>query len=1000
MATNEGLRAAIEQQRAVLAQLEAEFKALEASDAVRESAELRGQLNKLRGDYDAAIERERVLAEENANVKTALYEQIYNEKVRLVNTTEQKLDAYFTASGEVQENRLTVLENTVKARINAMRDELNKHNIDARDELYAQLEALSMLTDERLAAARAAATETSVPFSAAERAELDALKSEPVTDEQLRGVAKKNNLERFVGLNILNAAGILLIIVGVIAVARLTYVNLNDTLKGVLMFALGAVMLVAGELMNRRKPNIFALGITAGGIGVLYVALATSYFALHILGVLPAMVVCVLITAAAFLLSVRYNSQAILTFALIGGYLPIFSIFESETAYYAVMLFFVVLNLLALMTSFKRKWRAASFIGLAMNIIGTFFIVLSFWEAYTAGQRAISLLYVVFAFLVYTLIPIIGTLRTQARFRKSDVVLLAINTVFSTAAMYVAFYRFDLDAYFGALAIIYAVIYLALGRFLEVKFAEKQPSVKTLFYLTGLAFVVLVIPLQFDVMWLSLGWLAEGVLLATYGILRNEKLMRRVGVIIGALCLAAFLRFDLWWRFGDGLFMWKYLAITLGTLIILAAYAYKKQSSKGGVLVYKLCALANVWFYTIYIIAKLIGDNFDYNTFNVTYMIFAVSITATFVLAYVLPRIRPIADGAVRVMSVVLHLIGVVWLFVVNATMSPNAAYWWSAVMVTSGVKVLGNIVIVVTGVVSVLAVHDVLKTIITRRRVGVEWFPTILSGYAVLILTQNLIAHYNLAFSSMVITIIYVLTALAWIIFGFVRRYTFIRHFGLGLALLSVVKLFLVDLWGLTEGRRIVSYFALGVTLLAISFVYQRFSRRLELSEAATRGIGETARRTRAARQAAELRAAQEAAEAERIRVEAQREAEETFPETQYVAPLSGAGDDADSDAGDRAVAPLQPAAIIVPPVTPPQSAADRFAKQPKPSAADRFSKPKRGKRGATAAPMASNVPYDGVQPTDEHTARADMESAPMGAAIAPVPPTSPTEDNDETNN
>jgi len=64
------------------------------------------------------------------------------------------------------------------------------------------------------------------------------------------------------------------------------------------------------------------------------------------------------------------------------------------------------------------------------------------------------------------------------------------------------------------------------------------------------------------------------------------------------------------------------------------------------------------------------------------------------------------------------------------------------------------------------------------------------------------------------------------------VKRYSFIRRFGLGLAILAVIKLFIIDLFSLTQGFRIVSYFALGITLLAISFVYQYFSKRLERME------------------------------------------------------------------------------------------------------------------------------------------------------------------------
>jgi uncharacterized membrane protein len=55
-------------------------------------------------------------------------------------------------------------------------------------------------------------------------------------------------------------------------------------------------------------------------------------------------------------------------------------------------------------------------------------------------------------------------------------------------------------------------------------------------------------------------------------------------------------------------------------------------------------------------------------------------------------------------------------------------------------------------------------------------------------------------------------------------------RKFGLGLAISAVVKLFIIDLSHLTSGYRIVSYFALGITLVAISFVYQYFNKRLDI--------------------------------------------------------------------------------------------------------------------------------------------------------------------------
>lgn len=108
------------------------------------------------------------------------------------------------------------------------------------------------------------------------------MKQERITDEQMNQIAKKNNIESLVGLSILNKLGIFLILIGIIAASRYTYVRLPDLLRGIMMLVLGGGMLMSGELMNRKKANVFSQGITAGGVAVLYIALSVSYFDLKL----------------------------------------------------------------------------------------------------------------------------------------------------------------------------------------------------------------------------------------------------------------------------------------------------------------------------------------------------------------------------------------------------------------------------------------------------------------------------------------------------------------------------------------------------------------------------------------------------------------------------------------------------------------------------------------------------------------------------------------------
>ena len=736
---------------------------------------------------------------------------------------------------------MTALEQSIRIRINYMRSALAKGRIDLRDDVYAKLDEVSALTDSRLTEARANTAQAQGLFSQRERDAFAALKEEQITDEQIVAVAKKNNLERIVGLNVLNVVGVFLLIIGAITLARFTYYRLTDVMKGIMLFALGGILLAAGEMLNRKKPNVFSLGISAGGIGILYAALATSYFGLRILEMYPALIVCVLITAGAFVLSRHYNAQTIAVFALIGGYLPMYSIGSDAVIAYGAMLYFVALNLLALLLSFSKKWRVTSFIGLALNIVGTCYLCLrfAFDNADSLPARILTILYVLFAFLIYTAIPIISNWRTGAGFRKSDVVLLAINTFFSSLIMYGVFYGFDMDDYTGLLAVFFAVIYLFLGRVIEKKFSGEQRHMGALFYLTGLAFVVLMIPLQFGRVWLSLGWLAEGVFLAAYGVVANEKRIRQAGLTVSLLCLAAFVLYDCRWL-GDTLFPYKYLAITLGSLILLGAYMVKRMMSGLFVKVYKYVTLANVWLYSMYVLLKLLGDLlyslYGYQTaFRIDYLLGAAAVTATFILAFAFSQIRLLADTGVNVLTIALYGIGIVALAVLNTALSPAARAYMRADTPAMAITAGAALVLVAMALLSVLALRQALHILVAERKLGVQWYPLILSGYGVIILTQNLIVQYDLSFASAAISILYGLTAFAWIAFGFLRRYSLIRKFGLGLALLSVIKLFVVDLAVLTQGYRILSYFVLGITLIAISFVYQYFNKRLELREGAT---------------------------------------------------------------------------------------------------------------------------------------------------------------------
>lgn len=832
MSTVDNLKSILANQKEALRNLETEIINIETSDLLIENQSLKTELEKYKEFLNKQKSDNLKISEENKKLRNALYEQFYNEKIQILNMVKSKMDVYYKSNIQGEVNRLISLESSIKKQIDEMVNVLKANRVGIEEEIYKELEELRSKLNIKITLAREEFARKTGAFSENRAEELTKLKQEKVTEEEIKARVKQNNIESFVGLNIMNKLGILMLVIGVIAASQFTYTKLPDMMKGIFAFTFGIVLLIVGELLNRKKPNVFSLGITSGGIAVLYVALALSFFRFRIIDIYPALGLCILITALAFVLSKWYNSQTISAFAMIGGYLPLFSIAGSKTIVYGAMVYFVILNILALIISVNRKWTATAYIGFVLNVIGTFYISgIMFFGSFSnelfSIDDFITILYIIFAFIIYTIIPVMGSFKKKLSFKNSDIVLMTLNTVISTLLLYSVFYILKLSDFTGLLAIVFAIVYLSLGKFVE-NYMTKEQKARGLFYITSLTFIVLIIPFQFGKVWLSLGWLVEGITLLSYGIYKELKDFKKAGVIISFLCLAAFILFDVF-SFDSSLFVYKYLAITTGSIVVLGSLMYKKNLAGKQILLFKYATVINLWIFLLYItddkLGRYLSRLLQNSSLNLDYLISAAMILVSLLNAYTIPRIRLLCDNVMKVISVTIYAVALIGLFFLNFG-SPVRG---SLHEVTAEVSIMGTIELIVIAIFAVLALRDLILCLVMEGKLGIEWYPFILSSYFVVVLTQNLITQYGLGFNNALISIIYLITAFAWITFGFIRRYAFIRRFGLGLSILSVAKLFIIDLAFLSQGYKIVSYFIFGVTLIAISFVYQHFSKKID---------------------------------------------------------------------------------------------------------------------------------------------------------------------------
>lgn len=132
---------------------------------------------------------------------------------------------------------------------------------------------------------------------------------------------EKNKIEFKVGANILSIIGVILILISFVTFGRYVYVNyMSNMLKGISLFVISSVILVAGELAHRKLNNKFSIGIISLGIGTLYSSIIINYLSLRTINSIVALVITAILTGLSILISSKHNSNIIRLVALFGGY--------------------------------------------------------------------------------------------------------------------------------------------------------------------------------------------------------------------------------------------------------------------------------------------------------------------------------------------------------------------------------------------------------------------------------------------------------------------------------------------------------------------------------------------------------------------------------------------------------------------------------------------------------------------------------------------------------
>lgn len=835
----------IDDQQAILDSVKAEARSISADDVYRENEELKSKIDILAKSESNLKAENDSLKKSLDNTKAALFSKAADEKLSAFSSVQNRIEkAYYkkelgigSVLDDYERNCIKSIDDTVKV--------IEGYGSSQFDDILANLKALRAETQAR----RARLEEyKNTEFNNAVQTNFavgESYKNAPLTEAEKQAATKQRSIESFIGLNVLGKAGILLFIIGIIMLGRFAYVHMSDVFKGGLIYLLGIVLVAVGELFYKKEKTVFSTTLISGGVATLYAAAATCFFAFELYNAKVTFIICVLITAAAVILSNQVKSQVVCAFGAVGGYLPVVAIYmmgfgkaAADVTFLPVSsVYFCLLAIILFAMTYNKKWYVAQFIGYGLHLIaigGVAKCAYSLRNLTGYGYALpLAVAFAVVSFVIYLMMPGAKIVKGKP-FLVKDGVLLGLNTVSGAVSVSVTVHNLisnstKADRTVGFVFLAFTLIYAFLSAFAVKEKREGSAAVTAITSISGLAFSMFVIPFIFGAEYASVGWAAEGIIIALIGIQKKIDVIEYAG--LGCMIISVAARI-----FGSSE-MSKELAAVSFAVIVCAFWIYtvrgfvQVEQRDYKTVIYTAVEIASA--YSSVGLVKYLYDNVMSGPsvkVNSVFTDYAVVIASLLVFSIIIRHGLFKNRASMLVSDLVSFGVFLTTFVGMDIHNKYNEIFSYFGNLVEHNALTVINVVLLFAvniGVILFLA--SAVLDIINRFAAPAWLFTMAISLSSLMLITAMAMGQFEVKFSNVVISALYIAASCIMLFVGFKRRYTVVRSGGLVLILCAFAKLCFVDTSHLDSGWKIASYFAFGAILILISYFYQRFSKKAE---------------------------------------------------------------------------------------------------------------------------------------------------------------------------
>jgi uncharacterized membrane protein len=340
---------------------------------------------------------------------------------------------------------------------------------------------------------------------------------------------------------------------------------IGPTARVVLGMMMGVAMLAAGDRSIRKDMRKLGEALIGGGLAILYVSIAASYSLYDLIPQPAAFGAMVLVTAAGMTLAVLHNALATVFLAVLGGFITPLLVSTGQDPRDGLFSYLLMLDLGVMAVAFFKRWRALdilAYIGTAVSFIA--------WHDgfYTDSAMVPALIWLGIYYVVFMLIPFAYHIRSKTPIALERFLMAIANSVFVFTFAYIMLHEDYLHA-LGFIALAMAAFNIAMGKTMR----KAIPSDTTgLFGFVAMAvsFLTIAAPLHLKLHGITLVWAIEVPALLFLGY-RYKYRPVRIGAFI--ILIVSFIRvFAVHWPMHSMLFV-PFLNKSFGTVIFVPVMA-------------------------------------------------------------------------------------------------------------------------------------------------------------------------------------------------------------------------------------------------------------------------------------------------------------------------------------------------------------------------------------------------------------------------------------------